>query len=79
MSLPLFMTPSDIQKFIGMPEDTLWDCIYSGAIGYSEFKDVVLVDTSEIIDLIKIRKFVAHSSAYNYDDGYYEQDAVEIE
>lgn len=77
MTFPMFMTPSEIHRTIGIPEDTVWDCIQDGSIGYSEFKNIVLVETSDIISLIKNRKTVADSSAYDYEDGYYEQDSVE--
>jgi len=79
MNYPMFMTPSEIHRTIGMPEDTVWECISNGTVGYSEFKNTVLVETSDIIDLIRNRKTVADSSEYNYEDGYYEQDAVGIE
>ncbi|GFK92801.1 hypothetical protein NNJEOMEG_00628 [Fundidesulfovibrio magnetotacticus] len=79
MSLPMFMTPSEIQKNIGMPEDTVWNCIGSGTIGYSEFNNIVLIETSDIISLIRNRKVVVDSNAHDSEYGYYEQDAVEIE
>lgn len=79
MNLPMFMTPSEIHKNIGMPEDVVWDCIANGSVGYVAFNNIILIETSDIIDLIRNRKTVADSSAYDYEDGYYEQDAVEIE
>jgi len=79
MNFPMFMTPIDIQRVIGMPEDVLWECIQDGLIGCSYFKNIALIETSEIIDLIKNCKTVADSNAYDYEDGYYEQDAVEFE
>lgn len=76
MNITMFMTPSEIHKTIGMPEETVWDCIGNGSVGYSVFDDTFLVETSDIITLIQNRKIVNRIGTYDYEDGYYEQNAV---
>lgn len=77
MSFPMFMSPSEIQKNIGMPEDIVWDCIANGSIGYIAFNDIILVETGDVVGFMKNRKTVADRDTYDYEDGYYEQDSVE--
>jgi len=75
----MFMSPREIQNVIGMPEDIVLDCIANGSIRYIAFNDIILVETSDVVGFMESRKTVADSSAYNYEDGYYEHDAVGIE
>lgn len=79
MNIPMFMSPSEIQRVIGMPEDVVWDCIANGSIGYIAFNDIILIETSDVVALMKNRKTVVETNTCDYEDGYYEQNAVEIE